>query len=186
MTEDVARYAKDQGTAVRAADKDAPTPSGSLAGISDPQLQEYRDAFKLFDKDGDGSITIDELGTVMRNLGQFPSEDELKEMLHDIDTDGNGTIDFDEFVAIMSKIVKGDEGIPEDEEKELREAFKLFDKAGNGYISASDLRQVLNCLGQDLTEEEVDEMISEVDVDGDGRIDYEEFVAAMCDRTAEK
>lgn len=49
---------------------------------------ELREAFRLFDKDGDGSITTDELGTVMRNLGQFPSSDELNLMLKEIDIDG--------------------------------------------------------------------------------------------------
>ena len=53
---------------------------------------ELREAFRLFDKDGDGSISTDELGTVMRNLGQFPSGDELNTMLKEIDIDGRWTV----------------------------------------------------------------------------------------------
>eukprot|EP00105_Crassostrea_gigas_P031105 XP_011453688.2 PREDICTED: uncharacterized protein LOC105346686 [Crassostrea gigas] len=59
-----------------------------LQRYSEGQIRELREAFRLFDKDGDGSITTDELGTVMRNLGQFPSSDELNLMLKEIDIDG--------------------------------------------------------------------------------------------------
>ena len=66
-----------------------------------------------------------------------------------------------------------------DSEEELKEAFKVFDKDGNGFISASELRHVMTNLGEKLTDEEVDEMIREADVDGDGQINYEEFVKMM-------
>ncbi|XP_066279454.1 calmodulin-beta-like isoform X1 [Branchiostoma lanceolatum] len=187
-----------------------PTHSDSFAGLSESQVQvlqsselgstkscqsisflaasnrEYREAFKLFDKDGDGTITIEELGTVLHDLGQFSSEEDLNELLHDLDADGNLTIDFEDFVVILSSIIKeendeDDEGLAEDDEKDLREAFSLFDKAGDGFIDASDLRQILSCFGQDLTDEEVDEMMCEIDLDGNGKIDYEEFVTTICE-----
>lgn len=63
-----------------------------------------------------------------------------------------------------------------DSEEEILEAFKVFDKDGNGFISAAELRHVMTNLGEKLTDEEVDEMIREADVDGDGQINYEEFV----------
>lgn len=66
-----------------------------------------------------------------------------------------------------------------DTEEELVEAFKVFDKDGNGFISAAELRHVMTNLGEKLTDEEVDEMIREADVDGDGQINYEEFVRMM-------
>ena len=59
------------------------------------------------------------------------------------------------------------------------EAFKVFDKDGNGFLSAAELRHVMTKLGEKLTDEEVDEMIREADVDGDGQINYEEFVKMM-------
>ena len=62
---------------------------------------------------------------------------------------------------------------PVDEEIELRESFKVFDKNGDGYISASELRQVMTTLGEKLTDDEVYEMIREADVDGDGQVNYE-------------
>ena len=60
-----------------------------------------------------------------------------------------------------------------DSQEELREAFKVFDKDGNGFISAAELRHVMTNLGEKLTDEEVDEMIREADVDGDGQVNYD-------------
>ena len=60
-----------------------------------------------------------------------------------------------------------------DTDEELREAFKVFDKDGNGFISAAELRHVMTNLGEKLTDEEVDEMIREADIDGDGQVNYE-------------
>ncbi|XP_069109317.1 calmodulin-beta-like [Argopecten irradians] len=117
----------------------------------------------------------------MRNLGQYPNTDELNMMLKEIDIDGDGTFGFEEFVQVMANMGGISEQSEEDEEEELRQAFRVFDKTGCGYISASDLRAVLQCMGEDLTEDEIDEMIAEVDIDGDGRIDFEEFIACMCE-----
>ncbi|XP_076110387.1 neo-calmodulin-like isoform X1 [Mytilus galloprovincialis] len=149
-------------------------------------LPELREAFRLFDKDGDGSISTDELGTVMRNLGQFPSSDEISQMIKEIDIDGDGTFSFEEFVQVMANMGGISEQSEEDEEEELRQAFRVFDKSGCGYITASDLRAVLQCIGEDLTEDEIDEMIAEVDIDGDGRIDFDEFIACMCEDAPQK
>jgi len=111
----------------------------------------------------------------MRSLGQTPTEAELREMISEVDVDGNGTIDFQEFVAMMTKHMKS----PHDEERELRDSFRVFDKNGDGFISAAELRQVMATLGEHLSEEEIREMITEADVDGDGRVNYEEFVSMM-------
>ena len=103
----------------------------------------------------------------MRSLGQNPTEAELQDMVNEVDIDGNGTIDFPEFLAMMAKKTKG-----ADSEEEIREAFRVFDKDGNGYISAAELRHVMINLGEKLTDEEVEEMIREADTDGDGQVDY--------------
>jgi calmodulin len=63
-----------------------------------------------------------------------------------------------------------------DSEEEIKEAFRVFDKDGNGYISAAELRHVMTNLGEKLTDEEVDEMIREADIDGDGQVNYEGMI----------
>jgi len=83
-------------------------------------------------------------------------------------TEGNGTIDFPEFLTMMARKMKDT-----DSEEEIREAFRVFDKDGNGFISAAELRHVMTNLGEKLTDEEVDEMIREADIDGDGQVNYE-------------
>ncbi|GFE53837.1 calmodulin [Babesia ovis] len=142
--------------------------------LSEEQIAEFKEAFSLFDRDGDGSITTKELGTVMRSLGQNPTEAEIADMINDIDTSGTGAIDFPEFLILMARKMK--EG---DTEEELVQAFKVFDRDGNGFISAQELRHVMTNLGEKLTNEEVEEMLREADVDGDGKINYEEFVKLM-------
>ncbi|RUS78962.1 hypothetical protein EGW08_013264, partial [Elysia chlorotica] len=142
--------------------------------LNEEQIAEFKEAFSLFDKDGDGTITTKELGTVMRSLGQNPTEAELQDMINEVDADGNGTIDFPEFLTMMARKMKDT-----DTEEELREAFRVFDKDGNGFISAAELRHVMTNLGEKLTDEEVDEMIREADTDGDGQVNYEEFVKMM-------
>jgi Ca2+-binding EF-hand superfamily protein len=96
-------------------------------------------------------------GTVMRSLGQNPTEAELQDMVNEVDADGNGTIDFPEFLTMMARKMKDT-----DSAEEIKEAFKVFDKDGNGYISAAELRHIMTNLGEKLTDEEVDEMIREV------------------------
>jgi len=147
--------------------------------LTEEQIAEFKEAFSLFDKDGDGTITTKELGTVMRSLGQNPTEAELQDMINEVDADGNGTIDFPEFLTLMARKMKDT-----DSEEEILEAFKVFDKDGNGFISAAELRHVMTNLGEKLTDEEVDEMIREADIDGDGQINYEEFVKMMMAKRA--
>lgn len=123
------------------------------------------------DKDGDGTITTRELGTVMRGLGQNPTEAELVDMINEIDANGDGTVDFPEFLVLMSRKMKEIDSVDE-----IIEAFKVFDRDGNGFISAAELRHIMTNIGEKLSEEEVDEMIREADIDGDGQINYEEVM----------
>lgn len=69
--------------------------------MTEEQIAEYKEAFSLFDKDGDGTITTKELGTVMRSLGLNPTEAELQDMVNEVDADGNGNIDFTEFLTMV-------------------------------------------------------------------------------------
>ena len=119
-------------------------------------------------------ITIKELRTVKRSLGQNHTEEEIEEMINEFDADGNGTIDFTEFLTMMAPKTK-----ETNSEGDIRATFQVFDKDGNGFISPAELRYVMTNIGNQLTIEEVDELIREVDCDGDGQVNYEEFIVMM-------
>ena len=69
--------------------------------VPEDKLNEYREAFDMFDKDHSGSISVDEISKIMKNFGNPMSKDEIREMIKDIDTSGDGELDFDEFVTLM-------------------------------------------------------------------------------------
>ena len=79
----------------------------------------------------------------MRSLGQHPTESELQDMINEVDEDGNGTIEFNEFLVMMAKKVKENES-----SDDIKEAFKVFDRDGDGYISAEELGQVCSIFQQ--------------------------------------
>lgn len=95
--------------------------------IDEETLKEYKEIFSFFDRDGGGTITTVELGQVMRTFGWTPTEGELQELIGVIDQDENGCISFDEFVWLMSQELHD-----EDIEDEIRDAFRVFDREGNG------------------------------------------------------
>ncbi|KAF5740522.1 calmodulin-like protein 8-like [Tripterygium wilfordii] len=142
--------------------------------LSEKHIAEFQEAFCLLDKDGDGCITIQELGTAIKSLSVNPTQEELENMISEVDTNENGTIEFGEFLNLMARKMKENEA-----DEELKEAFKVFDKDQDGYISPNELRRVMMNFGEKLTDEEVEEMIKEADLDGDGQINYEEFVRMM-------
>lgn len=143
--------------------------------MTEHEIAELRMAFSIFDKDGDGKINTEELGIGMRRLGQNLTEAELQDVVKQIGTDGEGGIEFSDLLALMMKnTMSSAVG-----ELELFQQFKAFDRDGNGYISPQELHHVMANLGDDLTAKEIDEMVREADVDGDGRISWEEFKNLM-------
>lgn len=135
------------------------------------QVQEFKEAFDIFDVDGGGTITAEELGDVMRSLGQKPTRAQLDSMVSEIDADGDGAIDFPEFLTMMLR--KMNEGDPE---KELRDVFMVFDKDQSGTISADELRNVMKVIGEKLTDQEIEDAIKLADTTGDGEVSYDEFI----------
>lgn len=142
--------------------------------LKEVEQAEFKEAFDEFDKDGSGSISTKELLLVMRSIGQNPTEDEIGALIMESDLNGDGTIDFKEFLTMMRK--KSSET---DQTEELRQAFRIFDKNKDGYIEAKELRRVTTTLGQVLTTDEIDTFMREADLDGDGKLDYNEFVRMM-------
>lgn len=144
--------------------------------LSDDQIEKFTEAFSLIDKDSDGIILAKELGTLLRSLGQNPTEVELQDMINGVDNDGKGTIDLPSFLCLVA----GFHNYHDNTEDELIEAFKVFDKDGDTRISEEDLRQVLrNEAAGELTEEEIDGLIREADIDDNGMINYKDFLRMM-------
>ena len=144
--------------------------------LSGEVIAEYMEAFQTFDKNGDGKITPTELGDVMKSLGTNPIEANLqaKHMINEVDNNGNGTVDFLDFCAMMERKKK-----KVDPNAEIRNAFHVFDKDGNSFISPDELRNAMATLNIDLTEVELDALIKAADIDGDGQLNYEEFAMLM-------
>merc|ERR1712088_1125155 len=131
---------------------------GAMTSMVELQNAEFKEAFDEFDTDGSGAISHKELLGVMRAMGQNPTEDELLNMILEVDLDGNGTIEFPEFLELMKQKATEDD---------------------DGFISTKELKKVTTMLGQQLTKEEVEEFMKEADVDGNGKLDYDEFVKMM-------
>jgi centrin-1 len=110
----------------------------------------------------------------MRALGFEPRKEEVRKMISDIDRDGSGTIDFPEFLEMMSSKMA-----ERDPREEIMKAFRLFDDDETGKISLKNLKRVSRELGENMTDEELSEMIEEADRDGDGEINEEEFLRIM-------
>jgi Ca2+-binding EF-hand superfamily protein len=138
----------------------------AVAGLSDADVEKLWRAFSVFDTDKNGTASVEELGAVMRSLGQAPSAAELQELIEEVDLDHSGSVDFDEFKTLM--IAR--QG---DRRSRLKLAFGIFDKDGSGRITAEEMSSVMSQVG--LTKAELDEMIKEVDEDGNGSIDFAEF-----------
>ena len=113
----------------------------------------------------------------MRALGQDPSEEEILAMVAEVDADGSGEIDFSEFLTMMSSKMKDTISVDE-----IIDAFKVFDKDGNGLLTVNEFRYIMSDLGEQLDAKEVDEMIEEynrhmgANLDPDKKIDYAKFV----------
>merc|ERR1712188_51271 len=137
-------------------------------------IDEIREAFSLFDADASGAIDVRELKAAMRALGFEVKNEELKKMVSDIDNDGNGTIEFAEFLQMMTG-KKGEKDTREDIEK----AFKLFDDDNTNKISFRNLARVAEELGENIDDEELQDMINQADRDGDGEINIDEFFRIM-------
>lgn len=145
--------------------------------LDDDQLAELREIFRSFDRNSDGSLTQLELGSLLRSLGLTPSSDQLDALISRADTNSNGLVEFSEFVALVAPDLLADRS-PYSEDQ-LRKLFAIFDRDGNGFITAAELAHSMARLGHALTVKELTGMIKEADTDGDGRINFQEFSRAI-------
>ena len=134
-------------------------------------IQVYKEAFELIDKNKDGQITLDELKNFFLSLKENFSDADLQDMINEADIEGNGSITFDGFVALLNGKLRNDEV-----QEEIVETFKKFDQDNNGLIGPEDIYNLLHSFNQDITISEAEEMIKNVDIDDDGLVNYQEFV----------
>ena len=131
-----------------------------------------QEAFNLFDRDGDQTISVDELGIVLRSLGQNPTDDEILDMIREVDDNGDGTCGYDEFLLLMSKRMNETEN-----DEEMYEAFKKF-SAGKEHITLEDLKRVLRENGENMSEEDQEKLFLETSTDGQV-ITFRDFILMM-------
>lgn len=144
----------------------------TVDGLTETQLEKIKKSFHFFDKNDDGFIAVSEMERVMLALGENPTKAEIEVLVDEVDIDGNGQIDFNEFAAMMARRFF-------EEEEEIRDAFRVLDRNEDGFITADELKYLMTNLGEKLTDAEVAEMLRDADKDGDGKINYEEFVSMM-------
>ena len=96
-------------------------------------------------------------------------------MMTEVDVDGNGSINYTEFLKLM----KDSEIADPEAEKDMMEAFRVFDTEGNGFINSDVLRHVMTNIGESLTEEESQDFIKLIDADGDGLVNYQELIKIL-------
>lgn len=138
------------------------------------QKKDIQDAFNLFDADSTGSIAARDLKVALRALGFEPRKEEIKKLILEVDKEKTGKIAFQEFLNLMTEKISD-----QDANKEIMKAFQLFDDDSTGKISFMNLKRVALELGENLTDEELQEMIDEADRDGDGEVNQEEFLRIM-------
>merc|ERR1712024_261668 len=146
----------------------------SRVELTPEQKHEIREAFDLFDTDGTGRIDVKELKVTMRALGFEPKKEDIKKSLADLGKDGNSTIDFNDFYQIMESKMS-----ERDSKAEMEKAFRLFDDDNTGKISFKNLKRVCQEIGDNINDEELQEMIDEADRDGDGQVNLNEFLRIM-------
>ncbi|XP_032067844.1 calcium-binding protein 4-like [Thamnophis elegans] len=152
---------------------------GKERELSPLELDELLDAFKEFDTDQDGFLSYKDLGDCMRTMGYMPTEMELLEVSQHIKMRMYGAYRFEEFVEMMRPKVLEETahmvGV-----RELKIAFREFDTDGDGAISSLELRQAVTALLDEATQcQELDEILKDVDLNGDGKVDFDEFVMML-------
>ncbi|GAB0195272.1 caltractin-like [Grus japonensis] len=174
-------------TSLRNASGEAPSGEGGAAGgsspteepalafpVSEEQRRELREAFELFDRDGCGVVDVRALKITVRALGCELGKEEMKRIVSQFGKEGSGKLSFKSFLQVVTQ--KMAEPCVE---KEILRAFKVFDCDGTGKISFENLKVVASEVGEDITDEELQEMIDEADVNGDGEVDKQEFLRML-------
>lgn len=132
-----------------------------------------KSTFDAFDVDKKGYIGVDMIGTILDMLGTQLIGEELDNIITEIDEDGNGEVSFEEFANLAARFLVEEDEDTDAIQMELKGAFRLYDREGNGFITTDVLREILRELDEKLTEDDLDNMIEEIDTDGSGTVDWD-------------
>jgi len=141
-----------------------------MANFNEDQIIEFQETFGIFDLKGDHRIQVSQIGEVLRALGQNPTEAEVKKLSQQHRAEER--ISFEVFLPILQTISRQSSG---DTADDFIEGLRHFDKDGNGYISSAELRHLLTHLGEKLSDDEVEQLLTGQE-DSQGNVNYEEFV----------
>ena len=134
----------------------------------------YKQIFELFDDDNDGNINVENLGNIMKSLGNEIDNIYIEDILNEADQNNDKLINFNEFMIIMNKRIT-----EYDPSEEYIAAFKVFDKNGSGRILIDELKEILFVLGENISKNEIEQVFREADVRNDGLIDYKDFIRLL-------
>ncbi len=136
--------------------------------------EEYKKVFESYSKGQEGNVNKQELANIFKAINIDASDEEIKEIIKKMDLEDKKEINYDEFLTIINQREKD-----VDEEEEVLKAFKVFDKEGNGLININELKDIMLSMGNNWSENEINEMFAEADIDMDGYLNYEDFVRTM-------
>jgi len=136
--------------------------------------KDLEDAFVMFDYDKDGKITDKEVAAAVRSCGLNPTQAEVKAIENDVKAAGD-KVDVNTLSQLILQRVKDLKTTPE----ELRGAFQVFDKQGNGMVSTQDMKMSLTTIGEKLKDEELEDFIRECDHDGEGMVRIDDMIKAL-------
>ncbi|CAH0694562.1 unnamed protein product [Spodoptera exigua] len=143
----------------------------------DQKMAMLRKAFQMFDTTKSGYIDVLKISTILNTMGQLFDDSELQALIDENDPENSGKINFDGFCNIASHFLEEEDA--EAMQQELKEAFRLYDREGNGYITTSTLKEILAALDDKLSSSDLDGIIAEIDTDGSGTVDFDEFMEMM-------
>lgn len=144
--------------------------------MSETPMQELKAAFVMLDKNGDGKVNAIEIKEMLTNLRICLPDNVLSHLIEQASKRGDGLIDESEFFAWMSSF---QEEMTDDLTKDLMAAFGVFDRDENGYITREELKSAMELIDESMSEEQLDELLSLMDVDCDGKINYEDFLRIL-------
>ena len=153
-----------------------PKESEFIRKLSEQEICELREAFNIFDDNSDGNINKNKLHLLLLSLKQKPTENDYKNVLGSLGLDKKKKINFEQFLLIFAKLTQNTKI---NEERYLKKLFDNMDRNKNGRISIHEIRYIVRNSNENISEEEIELLIKEVDTDGDGLISFDEFLVFM-------